>query len=71
MGSRRMARSAGIKLPASATVVSTRVTPAKVGRSMDDTPKSNPAMRCETISAPAKPTPAPAAARMRPGVKPS
>ena len=39
IGSRRMARSAGIQLAASATVVSTRVTPAKVGRSVGDTPE--------------------------------
>ena len=45
IGSRRMARSAGMQLAASATVVSTRVTPAKVGRSVGDTPKRSPAMR--------------------------
>ncbi len=45
IGSRRMARSAGIQLAASATVVSIKVTPAKVGRSVGGTPKSSPAIR--------------------------
>ena len=45
MGSRRMARSAGIQLAASATTVSTPETLTKVSRSWGETPKSNPAMR--------------------------
>jgi hypothetical protein len=45
IGSRRMARSAGIQLAASATRVSTTETATKVSRSFGDTPKSNPAIR--------------------------